>query len=286
MFSSFRNRFGIPGVISVIALVFAMLGGAYAASNALSGKQKKEVTKIAKKIAKKFAGKPGAAGAQGPAGPMGPAGANGKDGANGANGKDGTDGTDGTNGTNGTNGTSATVASFAGSKGTCTESQGGLEVKSTSPTAFVCNGKEGEEGEEGDPWTLGGTLPVGATETGTWGAGNPATEVPIEGEATQFISFNIPLASKPEFIFVDVGSASGKPGCPGKAAGPGGAPAANSGKFCVYAGFEAPSQGEPGAPTIFSFDPLAIEFGVNKTGAMLTTTCPACFVTGVWAVTG
>ena len=32
MFSTLRTRFGIPGVISVIALVFAMFGGAYAAS--------------------------------------------------------------------------------------------------------------------------------------------------------------------------------------------------------------------------------------------------------------
>ena len=35
MFSTLRTRFGIPGVISVIALVFAMLGGAYAANNQL-----------------------------------------------------------------------------------------------------------------------------------------------------------------------------------------------------------------------------------------------------------
>ncbi len=37
MFSTLRTRFGIPGVISVIALVFAMFGGAYAASNSSGG---------------------------------------------------------------------------------------------------------------------------------------------------------------------------------------------------------------------------------------------------------
>ena len=31
MFSLLRNRFGIPGVISVVVLVFAMSGGAFAA---------------------------------------------------------------------------------------------------------------------------------------------------------------------------------------------------------------------------------------------------------------
>ena len=37
MFSPLRNRFGIPGAISVIALVFAMFGGAYAASDNSGG---------------------------------------------------------------------------------------------------------------------------------------------------------------------------------------------------------------------------------------------------------
>ena len=59
--NSIREPFGKAGlIVGVIALVFAMLGGAYAAS-ALSGKQKKEV----EKIAKKFVGKPGAPGANG-----------------------------------------------------------------------------------------------------------------------------------------------------------------------------------------------------------------------------
>jgi hypothetical protein len=29
---SLRNRFGLPGLIAVVALVFAMIGGAYAAN--------------------------------------------------------------------------------------------------------------------------------------------------------------------------------------------------------------------------------------------------------------
>ena len=48
-----------PGlVIAVVAMLIALTGGAFAASGALTGKQKKEV----EKIAKKFAGKPGSSG--------------------------------------------------------------------------------------------------------------------------------------------------------------------------------------------------------------------------------
>jgi hypothetical protein len=91
MFSIFRNRFGIPGVIAVISLVFAMLGGAYAGNSskrhnsgsraALTGKQKKEVEKIAK-------------GFQG-TGPTGPAGANGVPGPKGDSGTEGPKGPEG-----------------------------------------------------------------------------------------------------------------------------------------------------------------------------------------------
>lgn len=101
MFKRLKEPFGKAGLtVAVIALVFAMLGGAYAAG-ALTGKQKKEV----EKIAKKYAGKPGAAGAQGSAGA---AGAKGDTGAAGTNGKDGTNGTNGTNGAKGADGTFST----------------------------------------------------------------------------------------------------------------------------------------------------------------------------------
>jgi collagen triple helix repeat protein len=89
---SIREPFGKAGVVlAVLALVFAAVGGAYAAGGGLSGKQKKEVTKIAKK----YAGKPG------PAGPAGPAGPKGEPGAKGDKGAAGTNGINGTNGSNG-----------------------------------------------------------------------------------------------------------------------------------------------------------------------------------------
>ena len=65
-----REPFGKAGtVIGIVALVFAMVGGAFAAG-ALTAKQKKEV----EKIAKKYAGKSGAAGELGQRGPVGPQG--------------------------------------------------------------------------------------------------------------------------------------------------------------------------------------------------------------------
>src|SRR3977135_3938804 len=80
-----KEPFGKAGLtVAICALVLAMVGGAYAAG-ALSGKQKKEV----EKIAKKFAGKPGAAGLAGPVGANGTNGTAGKEGAPGAPGKDG-----------------------------------------------------------------------------------------------------------------------------------------------------------------------------------------------------
>jgi len=90
MFSSFRNRFGIPSVISVIALVFAMFGGAYAASND-SGSGAK-ATASAKK---------GPRGPRGPKGPAGPAGPQGPAGAAGAKGDKGDTGAAGSNGSQG-----------------------------------------------------------------------------------------------------------------------------------------------------------------------------------------
>lgn len=97
MFSPLRNRFGIPGVISVIALVFAMLGGAYAASD--SGSLRK-----AGASAKAKRGPRGPKGPEGPQGPAGPAGVNGKDGAQGPKGDTGSQGPQGPKGDKGDKG--------------------------------------------------------------------------------------------------------------------------------------------------------------------------------------
>jgi hypothetical protein len=96
MLRMIQQKLGTAGfLISIVALVAALGGGAYAASGGLTGKQKKEVTKIAQTEAKKFAGKQGAPGTTGPQGPAGPAGAKGDNGANGSDGKEGPQGKQG-----------------------------------------------------------------------------------------------------------------------------------------------------------------------------------------------
>lgn len=205
MFSALRTRFGIPGIISVIALVFALVGGAFAANN-LGGSGKGATASAKKKAAKGPRGPRGATGPAGPAGaagPAGPAGAKGDTGAAGANGQAGTAGAAGKDGKG------VTSASFEGTNepvGEPCEEAGGVEFKSASPTTYACNGTDGENG---NPWAVGGTLPPGATETGLWNAARPAM-VTKEGEEVRAVggaifvsvSYNIPLESSPEKVLV------------------------------------------------------------------------------------
>jgi hypothetical protein len=102
MFSRIHEKLGTAGfVISIVALVAALTGGAYAASKGLSPQVKKQITKESKKFSKKFSkqfavpgpqgakGDTGAAGAKGDTGAKGDAGAPGSPGAPGAPGEEG-----------------------------------------------------------------------------------------------------------------------------------------------------------------------------------------------------
>jgi hypothetical protein len=199
MISRIHDRLGPAGfVIAIIALVAALSGGAYAATGGLSGKQKKEVTAIAKK----YAGKPGLAGATGPAGPAGAAGAKGEAGAA---------------GTNGTNGTSVTNTALAKGDATCPE--GGAEFKVGTGTAtHACNGQTG----------FTETLPPGKTETGTWSfVSNGATEQVVP------IGFPIPLAAvDAEAMTVEFLNKTQETSaeCPGTVE----EPKAQAGVLCIY----------------------------------------------------
>lgn len=137
-----REPFGKAGLtVATVALVMALIGGAYAAGG-LTKSQEKQVTKIAKK----YAGKPGATGAAG---------------TNGTNGKDGAAGAAGTAGTSVT--VSESESAIEGHcNGTTSGGLGGSKFVAGTTKTYACNGKEGS------PWTAGGTLPKGASESGTW----------------------------------------------------------------------------------------------------------------------
>jgi len=196
MFSTLRTRFGIPGVISVIALVFAMFGGAYAASNSSGGGKATASKAKAKKGPTGPKGPKGATGPAGAQGPAGPAGAKGDAGANGANGA-------------------------AGATG------------ATGPTG--AKGATGATGPEGSPWTDGGTLPSGKTETGTWATnGQASASFPFITP----ISYAIPLAKPSEQVVYlnqeETENSEGSGGCEMVGTGLAAKPVAPAGTLCVF----------------------------------------------------
>jgi hypothetical protein len=259
-----HERLGTAGfVLAVFALILALAGGAYAAGGGLSGKQKKEVTKIAKK----YAGKPGAPGTNG---------ANGKDGAPGAPGKDGAPGA---------NGLSVTGSAIAAGNSECAAKEGGVKYTSANGTDVVCNGAQGDEG---DPWTAGGTLPPEATETGSWIVF--PDQIAEEHSSAVPLSFTVPLAaplaadnvhyvSKAK-IEADTAPAA----CPGSAA----EAEAMPGHLCVYEESTSPALdtafvaiGDPSRPAGFAGPPS----GAAAAGATLVIPFYKGTAYGTWAVT-
>lgn len=174
---SVRDRFGTVGVVlGMIALILALGGTALAAKGALTGKQKKEVEKIAKKFAK--------AGPAGPAGPQGPAGAPGAKGDAGAAGANGAPGKDGT---------SVTAKAISG--GACGTGISGVEYTSASGTNTVCNGKNGTNGKDGTFSTE--PLPSNQTLTGVF-----SSKAPAGNEGSVAISYPIQVSPAPTLIVV------------------------------------------------------------------------------------
>jgi collagen type I alpha len=249
MFSMLKNRFGIPGILAALALVFAMVGGAWAANKFIITSTKQ----IKPSVLAQLKGQSGPPGAQGPAGPQGPAGANGKEGAAGAKGATGATGATGAAGTNGTNGaTGATGATgAAGTNGT--------------------NGATGATGATGSPWTAGGTLPSKATETGSWAVttGAVTAESALGYGAAPFA---LPLAAELDLehtIVVSEGGEGELGKCSNAAAtekGKASHPLAAPGFLCVYigSGFAAAE----GTAT-FIRNASAAGFGASTAGAVV-----------------
>ena len=295
MFSTLRTRFGIPGVISVIALVFAMFGGAYAASNS-SGGGKATASAKAKQGPRGKTGKTGPAGPQGPAGPTGPAGPKGDAGANGSNGTPGADGKS-------VSGEAITAG------GACGAGVTGVKYTLNATSTNVCNGKNGTTG-------FTSTLPSGKTETGTWAVGMGGEPAPHQYTP---ISFPIPLEEAPELTMVwlsygsngenfenfeitEILEEGAEHGCPGFDES---IPLADPGHLCVYmalAGKLKPggvgipntirSTSEP--PQIYTGGSLipgpsggGNTKGVNSVGTTLEFICEQgnCYGDGVWAAT-
>ena len=252
MFSTLRTRFGIPGVISVIALVFAMFGGAYAANNSTSG-GKATASAKAKKGPKGPKGATGPAGPAGAQGPAGPAGAKGDAGANGSNGGAGATGPTGA----------------AGAKG-----------------ATGAAGATGATGFSG----FTEKLPAGKTETGIW-AGTVG-RVPTSEGATVPISFPIPLSQgSSEAFYLNEEETTHEEG-PGFEAGCTGTaenPTAPEGTLCVYTAFEGKNGSEPSFNFLF-FRYNGVFGGYHPTGAVMeffnSTVSEINFESqGSWAVT-
>lgn len=290
MFKRARKHLTPSTFIALIALVFAVTGGAFAAGSHGNGAQATASTASTHALAAKAkskakapargpAGPKGATGATGATGPAGPAGATGPAGGTGPAGPQGPQGNTGANGNNGepgVAGTSVTSKTVATSSATC-EDRGGSEFTAGNTKTTACNGKEGS------PWTAGGTLPAEKTETGTFavrGTASASSEV-----RSTAISFPIPLAVAPEEVEHIAVGGSPTTGCAGSAEEPKAAP----GFLCIYEG-EASLAHKGGLNYYNTINPAGGVVGT--TGGLIlfstaTPTTPGEEVTaeGTWAVT-
>jgi hypothetical protein len=251
-----KEPFGKAGLsVAILALVMAMVGGAFAANHAAT----------ASKAGKQ--GKQGKPGKTGPAGPAGPAGATGS-------------------------------AGPAGAKG--------------APGEPGAPGAPGEPGQEGSPWTAGGTLPSGSTETGDWAVRFSGSEQ--EGEPGHVmneqklvpISFPIRLASPIPVSDINYvsnceGYSSGTLGtCEGHqkeaqaiCTGTATEPTAPMGHLCVYQGVGnvRANEGSVSAGIIAFHSPATIhDMSVSTSGSIATAEYEGPhegtpLMLGTWAVT-
>lgn len=254
MFSRLRNRFGIPGVISVIALVFAMIGGAYAANDSSEG-SKASASAKAKKGPR---GPRGPKGPTGPAGPVGPAGAQGSAGAQGPKGDTGAAGAPGLQGLKGETGpTGATGAT--GDEG--------------EP------GEQGEIGPEGSPWTLGGTIPPGKTITGGWFLDPDLGGVsPSQVGLPALFSFPLPMPSPiPDGNIHLIHGDTVPSGCTG---GTRAEPKADPGHLCIWSTAWA---GPPSAPV--QFINMGGPGGTTGFAMSVSSEAGVAIAFGTWAAT-
>jgi hypothetical protein len=257
MLSAIRKHITPATAMSFVALVFAMTGGALAASSSGGGTGSKTTASVTRgtpaATAAKSKAKPKAK--TGPRGPAGPKGATGAAGATGPAGPTGATGATGAAGTNGTG----------------TEGKEGKEGKAGAP------GEPGEPGPEGVCSKANCVLPKGTSEKGVWGADGPPSTAFFHATYAP-ISFVIPLQSAPTAHVIEEGG-SLPAGCKGSAE----SPEAEEGNLCIFVshGLEllgittaAPQGGSTGAGTLGTVVEIIPE-GTEVADAY-----------GTWAVTG
>lgn len=269
-------------ILALAALVFAVTGGAYAASGDGDG----HVTaSVAKKKSKSggSSGKPGPrgpagpagpAGGQGPAGPQGAAGATGAKGETGAPGTNGTDGENGREGTAGPAGKSVAVKSFKGSEepagADCNKAGGAsFEVETTGTSSYLCNGLSASGG---------GTLQAGELEHGVWSMtidSFTSAEDSYWGLAS--IGLPRPFASEPKVEFIKEKESSAN--CPKEGE-------AKEGYLCIYTLEEEPQLSE--TFKLSKIKPEGIQ-GPRTSGVVLKFVNeeePKGLVLGTWTANG
>lgn len=247
-----RRHLNATSALAVLALVLAMTGGAWAAKRFVIT----SVRQLSPSVRKALKGANGVNGTDGKGGAPGAPGAQGPAGAAGSRGETGPPGSEGKEGPAGK------------------------------------NGLDGTNGQNGSPWTAGGTLPSGSTESGTWSA--VRHEVIGFEEVRAAISFFIPLAAGAEgknAFYLNLKESEEaevtKPhGCGGSVKNP----TAPKGALCVYTSEEESEKasgvhilfpGIPGSPNSFGRPGTFISITGESTGSE-----PAqIVVAGSWAVT-
>jgi Collagen triple helix repeat (20 copies) len=265
MLSRVHSKLGTAGlIVAILALVVALTGVAFAAAG-LNSKQKKEVKKIAKSVAK--------AGPEGKQGPKGDTGAKGDQGPKGETGSEGKQGAEGKQGN-------------TGEAGMCSEEEPDCTLAPGATMTGIWSaaaGGKGIEYAETALATISFPLRVSPAPIGLYPVELGPTTVGLQlkdGSVTVYETSNFPPS--PEEI-QKAGEAYGE-ACPGNF----GTPEAASGFLCIYVGS---SEGEVITPNPFSTNTEAPhEFGVTvpfkfSTGAGGETGNVA-ILRGSWAVGG